>query len=337
MIELIYVITFCCPCDNYASLVWEKSGSSKPLLSREQGENGKEEVALRTRGYIAIPLRRFHSGYLGVDVKIEGNTFLFLLDTGSPVTHVDPNRTGRLNAKWEATGAAKWKTQKTAYLSPMTIGEVPVGASVPVGAFDLTPINEILKVWGDPEADGLLGGDLLRAFRAVIDYGKPELHLLKKKEESYEGRPIMEWFRDISNANPFVRVRASHALQGIAREFRTVHPKLVPILRTALKDPDETVRRNAAWALITVGSEGASCLQELRGCLEDPFSAVRGNAAEAIGSIGADAAGAVPDLIRVLKDDHWAVRLSAAMALGRIGPKAKDALPALARCLKDAE
>ncbi|HZU34808.1 MAG TPA: HEAT repeat domain-containing protein [Gemmataceae bacterium] len=74
---------------------------------------------------------------------------------------------------------------------------------------------------------------------------------------------------------------------------------LVPTLLDALKDKDETIRRNATEALRGLGSD------------------------------------AIPSLLEVLRGNDQELRVAAAILLGNMGPKAEVAMPALLRILRN--
>ena len=85
----------------------------------------------------------------------------------------------------------------------------------------------------------------------------------------------------------------------------------------ALKDTDERVRQQAAWALGAIGAKTAA--EPLAQALKDSDSRVRHQAAWALGAIGAKAA--APALAQALKDSDARVRHQAAWALGAIGDR----------------
>lgn len=99
----------------------------------------------------------------------------------------------------------------------------------------------------------------------------------------------------------------------------------------ALKSPKWETRRQAAFALGTLGKDGRGAVRALAVALHDDEPRVRFNAALALFKIGPEggAEGAVPDLSEALDDDVPLVRMDAAMALFRLGPAARAAVPAL--------
>lgn len=149
--------------------------------------------------------------------------------------------------------------------------------------------------------------------------------------------------RALADSSAIVRATAAQAILSLPSNEAAA--LLVPLLR----DRDEFVRREAAYALGRNGSAGADVVQILISALEtDKKSSVRGAAAVALGQLGAsDAAPALagalarrlpargfpprPSRRKVEKDEF--VRRSAAIALGLIG--AREAALVLADALTD--
>lgn len=137
----------------------------------------------------------------------------------------------------------------------------------------------------------------------------------------------------------------------------------IPALLDGLKSSDASIRRNAAFALGELGSDGEPALKSLAHVLTgDPDFEVRRNAAFALGEIGEPSIPvllstlndkdprvrrnvtaalvrigepAVPHLIKLLRENDSTTRRNAAVILGGIGPKAHDAIPALEKALQD--
>lgn len=89
----------------------------------------------------------------------------------------------------------------------------------------------------------------------------------------------------------------------------------IPVLDVALGDQEESVREGAVWLLQTQGREGVPLLVK---ALRDRSTDVRKQAANALGSQGTQASEAVPALIEVLDDGDDTVRFAAGDALHRI-------------------
>ncbi len=118
-------------------------------------------------------------------------------------------------------------------------------------------------------------------------------------------------------------------------------------LIAGLRDPSETTRLNAVYALAAMGGRAAPALiaslqeeadavfgqnrvnnpADVRG--RNPMAPCAAHALAAIGHL------AVPFLIDALRDARWTVRTAAADTLGDIGPPAHEAVPALTPLLKD--
>lgn len=99
--------------------------------------------------------------------------------------------------------------------------------------------------------------------------------------------------------SPLALDRAS-AVRGLA-EMGANLQEIAPALAQALKDSDESVRRNAAWAL----GRGGLCQE------------------------------AVKALVEALGDEDWRVRVYVADALAEMGPAASEAVPGLIENLTD--
>ena len=99
--------------------------------------------------------------------------------------------------------------------------------------------------------------------------------------------------------------------------------KSVEELRKSLKDPDSTVRSQAAMALAGKGAEAKDAVPDLIRILGDAPT-VRNKVVEALSKIGSPA---VPSLIEALNDSNKQIRFYAAHSLKKIpsSKKAQDA------------
>ncbi|HEY8927995.1 MAG TPA: aspartyl protease family protein [Mucilaginibacter sp.] len=121
-----------------------------------------------------------------VNIKVFGKPFKVVLDTGASKTAFD--KTMLLNAYAEAvlnisdklsTGlGTNTMESSTALITDMHIGRLLVD-EFEVAVLDLSTINIAYRQLGHPEVLGVLGGDILMKYQAVIDYGKGKMVLRK--------------------------------------------------------------------------------------------------------------------------------------------------------------
>jgi HEAT repeat protein len=97
------------------------------------------------------------------------------------------------------------------------------------------------------------------------------------------------WVAEAKAPNSAERLHAIHALRNKAKEAERV----VPVLTTALNDPDAFVRRDAARALGDFGPEAAPAVPALLALHKDR-DPVRRAAAEALEKIDSEAAARFP-------------------------------------------
>jgi hypothetical protein len=135
---------------------------------------------LAAKGYVAVPLEKMRTGYLGVRIRIGDKTLFMLLDTGAPNSHGDPERTKALGLEWryldENEFGPGWGKVGYCYLTAPKIGSVDIGR-MQMRSKDETQLNAILREYGDAPVDGLLGADVLEPHAAVIDYATRTLFL----------------------------------------------------------------------------------------------------------------------------------------------------------------
>jgi hypothetical protein len=141
------------------------------------------EQLMKQKGYSSIPLERVRAGYLTVQVTVAGQKLRLVLDTGAPRTVLDPERVKAANLEWKTissdrpggnnTGPETWELAK---IDGIDFEGFKTGA-LEVGVHHLLDINNSLGSVGDPPVDGLLGGNVLTAYSARIDYETLRLFL----------------------------------------------------------------------------------------------------------------------------------------------------------------
>ncbi|MCK8481021.1 retropepsin-like aspartic protease [Psychroserpens algicola] len=137
---------------------------------------------LLDKGYTKVKLKLTKTNHFEIKAKINGVTGLFILDTGASNSCVgfDAIETFNLIAKdseVKAAGAGatdmltqvskkntlkigKWKKEKVALI-----------------LFNLTHVNTALTTHNAQPVDGIIGADILKKSKAIIDYEKKYLYL----------------------------------------------------------------------------------------------------------------------------------------------------------------
>jgi hypothetical protein len=114
-----------------------------------------------------------------VDVTIYGRIFTLVLDTGASKTAFDHAMLLQAGGKSSIKSSDRLSTglgtnnmeSSTALINDMYIGELQV-PEFEVAVLDLSSINIAYRQLKHPEVLGVLGGDILMKYKAVIDYGK---------------------------------------------------------------------------------------------------------------------------------------------------------------------
>lgn len=117
-----------------------------------------------------------------VEVSIFGKPFTLVLDTGASKTAFDHGALLNEDAKLEvsdrlSTGlGTNDMISSTAIIRDMQIGDLLI-EEFEVAVLDLSTINIAYRQLNHPEVLGVLGGDILMKYKAVIDYGAGTLRL----------------------------------------------------------------------------------------------------------------------------------------------------------------
>ena len=108
---------------------------------------------------------------------------------------------------------------------------------------------------------------------------------------------------------------------------------ILPAIQTALRDPSSEVRKWAAEAVVSLGSQAAAIIPDLLKLTQDTNDGPASSAMSALGSMGCVASNAVPVLIRNAANATGTRRLFAVQSLGEIGRPAQSAVPVLVSVL----
>jgi HEAT repeat protein len=138
-------------------------------------------------------------------------------------------------------------------------------------------------------------------------------------EASFQGKPVRRWLDDLESPIPLTRKRAAMAFAVMGATAKEAVPRLVK----ALKDKDETVRGDIAFALGRMGMYGKGALLGLKGALSDDHESVRVKAIGAIRGIDPMGQWTVSTLLYAQKNSSSAVKSAAAAGLTRVETDSK--------------
>ena len=137
---------------------------------------------LLKKGYTKVKLHLTKTNHFEIKASINGNKGRFILDTGASSSCVDFEGidTFKLNAEdsiIKAAGAGAINMEnKMAKKNKIKIGKWSNNKVVLV-LFNLTHVNTALTEHNSKPVDGIIGADILKKAKAVIDYQKKYLYL----------------------------------------------------------------------------------------------------------------------------------------------------------------
>lgn len=137
---------------------------------------------LLKKGYKRIKLSYTETNHFSVQARINGVEGRFILDTGASSTCVDFSRLNLFNLfarESDVKAAGAGATNMLTHVSEdnkLKIGDW-TKASIDVVIFDLSHVNKALEDHDAEEVDGIIGADVLKRGKAVIDYKQKALYL----------------------------------------------------------------------------------------------------------------------------------------------------------------
>lgn len=137
---------------------------------------------LEEQGYTRIKLKLLKTNHFEMKATINGVKGRFILDTGASNTLVSESSIDLFNLHVEASevkvtgaGASNMDSQISKRNS-LTIGKWKAERAAIV-LFNLTHVNKGLTSLDVEPVDGIIGTDILRKAKAIIDYEKKYLYL----------------------------------------------------------------------------------------------------------------------------------------------------------------
>lgn len=140
---------------------------------------------LKKKKYIKVPLVLTATNHFEIVAKLNGISGRFILDTGASNTCVGFDKIEFFNltskeSKIKAAGAGA--TNMETLVS--TKNKIKIGDwkknRLKVVLFDLVHVNEALTTHKALPVDGIIGADILKKARAIIDYDKKCVYLKQK-------------------------------------------------------------------------------------------------------------------------------------------------------------
>ena len=139
---------------------------------------------LRSKDYIKIPLTFTQTDHFELTANINGITGKFILDTGASNTCVGMDKIEFFEMISEATdikAAGAGATEMETLIS--SSNKIQIGEwtkkKQKVVVFDLSHVNHALLSHNASPVDGIIGADILKKGKAIIDYNKKCLYLKK--------------------------------------------------------------------------------------------------------------------------------------------------------------
>ena len=147
------------------------------------------------RRYIEVPLQLLDIEEEGFHVMVKGTIHgkeaNFLIDTGASRSVFDPKTISTFieNLEFEkkegmtaGVGSSDLESS-TFHIDAFSIGDLEINDYEAV-ALDLENIHEMYGKLGLPHIDGILGGDLLKRHKAIVNYKARKLRLTPKSNFS---------------------------------------------------------------------------------------------------------------------------------------------------------
>jgi len=137
---------------------------------------------LKDKNYKRIPLILTATNHFEITAKVNGITGRFILDTGASNTCIGFDKIAFFGLTSEASdvkaagaGAVDMKTEVS------TKNKIEIGKwknrKMKIVLFDLTHVNQALSNHQSLPVDGIIGADILKKAKAIIDYSKKCVYL----------------------------------------------------------------------------------------------------------------------------------------------------------------
>jgi len=141
---------------------------------------------LERKKYIRIPLILTATNHFEITAKLNGIAGRFILDTGASNTCVGSDKIeffSLVSKDSEIKAAGAGATNMLTQISSKN--KIEIGnwnrKKIKIVLFDLSHVNEALTSHNALPVDGIIGADLLKKGKAIIDYDKKCVYLKQKR------------------------------------------------------------------------------------------------------------------------------------------------------------
>ncbi|WP_282179112.1 retropepsin-like aspartic protease [Maribacter stanieri] len=141
---------------------------------------------LKHKDYVRIPLILTTTDHFEINAKINSVKGRFILDTGASNTCVGMDKIDHFNLISEESiikAAGAGATNMETLVSKKNKIELNSWCykKLEIVLFNLKHVNEALTAHNAEPVDGIIGADILKKSKAIIDYDKKCIYLKKKK------------------------------------------------------------------------------------------------------------------------------------------------------------
>lgn len=141
---------------------------------------------LKKKDYVRIPLILTATDHFEINAKINDVRGRFILDTGASNTCIGMDRIDHFKliskeSKIKAAGAGATNMETLVSKKNSIQFRTWKFKKLKIVVFDLKHVNQALVAHNAKPVDGIIGADVLKKSKAIIDYHKKCIYLKKKK------------------------------------------------------------------------------------------------------------------------------------------------------------
>lgn len=151
----------------------------------EPTKAGSVDQAMCLLGFTAVPVRELLTGHHLVQAQLNGKPASFVLDTGAnrTVLHApfaaEFGLTGSTLGRGGAIGVGGAVQASQASIRSLAIGDIAIRRNR-IMMTDLGQVTNLLSPISGTRVYGIIGQDVLKEHRAIIDVAKPILYLVRE-------------------------------------------------------------------------------------------------------------------------------------------------------------